>query len=302
MYFYLILIFLPVFFYFINYKKNINGRYINKYNLNNNYYINKNGFNKIDHFYILTLKKNITRRINLINIFKKLYIKVYQDNLFFAFDGKLIINKKNELIDENLIHKEFKYYFPIKPLYFNIWRSKGCLGHYISFYQIFQNAIFNNLEYFMIIEDDSVFNNNIKVFDYVNIMKENNCDFLSLGQSKNFYQSNYTLLSSNKFIYNKYGYKFFKISDSNGLFQQTHTVIFRTEAIKKIIYNYFPMKCPTDVMLGNLCRNYETTIENNILFQKSKCNQKLNGLFVYPSLSEQNDSYNSDIENYFFSL
>ena len=27
----------------------------------------------------------------------------------------------------------------------------------------------------------------------------------------------------------------------------------------------FPMKCPTDVMLGNLCRDYESTIRNNKL-------------------------------------
>ena len=302
MYFYLILIFVPIFLYFINFKVKNKGRYVTKYNLNNNYSINKNGFNKIDHFYILSLKKNLTRRINLIYHLKKLCPTICQDNLFYAFDGKLVDNTKNELIMEGLIDKEFRYYFPIKPLYFNIWRSKGCLGHYISFYQIFQNAIFNNLEYFMIVEDDAIFNDNIKLFDYVDIMKKSNTDFLSLGQSNNFYKSNYTLLSSNKFVNRKDGYKFFRISDSTGLFQQTHTVIFRTEAIKKIIDQYFPMKCPTDVMLGNLCRNYETTIENNILFQKSKCNQKLNGLFVYPSLSEQNNNYNSDIENYFFSL
>ena len=90
----------------------------------------------------------------------------------------------------------------------------------------------------MIVEDDAIFND-IKLFDYVDIMKKNSCDFLSLGQSNHFYKCNNQLLSSNKFVFNNDGFKFFKISDSNGLFQQTHTVIFRTEGIKKIIDDYF---------------------------------------------------------------
>ena len=154
------------------------------------------------------------------------------------------------------------------------------------------------MEYFIIVEDDSVFNKNIILFDYIDIMKKNNCDFLSLGQSNNFYNNNRNLLNSNKYIYRKNNYKFFKIADSTGLFEQTHTVIFKTKGIKKIISNYFPMKCPTDVMLGNLSRNYETTIRNNILFQSNKCTQKLNGIFVYPPLSKQSTNCRSDIENY----
>jgi GR25 family glycosyltransferase involved in LPS biosynthesis len=268
-------------------------------NLTNNYLIKKNGFNIIDHIYILNLKKNKNKKILVKNMFlKTLGYKIEEDNIFYGFFGKNIKDSFKSLISKKILHEDYKYYFPYKPIFFNVWKSYGCLGHYISFYQIFNNAKYNNLKYFMIVEDDSVFNDKMKTIlpKLLNFFITNDIDFISLGQSNTFYKHNKKLLNSNKFKYENSKFKFFDIEDSNYLFQQTHTMIFKTSSLDVILNEYFPQKCPTDVMIGNLSRNFKTDIRNNIFNTESKSNKKLNGLFCYPPLSKQREDNISDID------
>ena len=75
-------------------------------------------------------------------------------------------------------------------------------------------------------------------------------------------------------------------------------MIFKTKNLKNILKDYFPMKCPTDVMLGNVSRNFKTDIRNSLLKQESKNQKKLNGLFCYPPISKQKEDNKSDIEHW----
>ena len=290
----------------INFYRNRNNliEYIdisNRTDLLKNHTLKKNGIQSVDHIYILNLEKNKHKKeIVKTMIERKLDINIIDDNFFYGMYGSAIKNSQKELIELNYIDKDYLKCFPLKPFYFNDWSAPGCLGHYISFYQIFKNAIHNNLDYFMIVEDDAIFDDNLKTYltYFQQILEENDYDFISLGQSNYFYNCNKNLLSSNKSIFNKNNYQLFKIEDSTNLFQQTHTMLLKKKSLFKFIDNYFPMKCPTDVMLGNISRKFKTDITNSLINQISDSTKFVNGLFVYPSLSKQSLENESDIEHW----
>ena len=96
----------------------------------------------------------------------------------------------SDLIRQKIIHSKEAYSFFGKFLYCDQLKNPGQLGHYISFYRIFRTAVDHKLKYFMIVEDDAIFTQEVstKVSALVSFLHKNNYAFASLGQAEYFYQ------------------------------------------------------------------------------------------------------------------
>ena len=309
MFFFLLVAFSFVLFFFfyrvIQFKVNHTDEkvFIRKNNLYKPSLIKKNGIGLLDHIYILNLKKNEKKKeVIKKEIEIKFNRKLNADNFFPAFYGKTVKNSVSSLVAEGFLHPAYKLSFLDKIFHGDSLKNPGQLGHYLSFYGVFKNAMANDLEFFMIVEDDAVFVDNFveSIDPLVRFLQKNNYAYASLGQADYFYQKNKKLLKSSDFVFKEGGSHFFPVDLSLSLFRQTHAMIFRTDALKFIMPDYFPMTCPTDVALGNWARHFSFDITNEKTFLKrtSLSQQKIKGLFCFPPLSWQNETHKSDIDHW----
>lgn len=226
----------------------------------------------IDKIYLLNLDYHIDRLKRIEKQFKYLPLKPTR---FKAIDGNKMLNLKpdmdieekwnfikqlnQKLIKENKICNNSKWTF--KP---------GQIGHYFSFYQIFQDAFKNNYQNILILEDDinikstfiNDFNQAIKNFpknNNINSNMEQNMDpnmgwdliYFSLHQIHQKFNGKIKII--NQYWGIPIGIK--TNNKFNHMLPGTHAILYSKNAIKIILENFIPMCYPTDNFISILIKD-----------------------------------------------
>lgn len=265
---------------FNNFKKGVLTRPLFNYILSDNE--NKKFISNIlfNIYYDITNKINKIYCISLgIDIYKKKNMEKYCNMLNnnysnFFYKGILGINLpsintliKMNIYDENILSSLDIYKLPPKI---------GAIGLNIAQSNIFKDAIYNNYEYILILEDDISFKNEYYKVLYKIFEKYENNDIIYLGFSNNEPNIN-KYLDLTDIIYN---YKIYKPKNNilnkvciGGFF----AVILSKKAIKILNSRFTPINNISDILLCDIAFNIKNDYSDNIMY---KTNYNLNTIFV----------------------
>jgi GR25 family glycosyltransferase involved in LPS biosynthesis len=215
-----------------------------------------------DNIYILNLKhqkykfNKIKKSLNKNNITKNIerFIGVYgledcpfgkQIQKTDSIDEKWILteNMNKKLQEKNIIHKKvgdkYKYLRP------------GEIGHLLSFIKIMKDALKKKYKKILILEDDSVIEEDFKenfLKSYKNL--PNNWDIVYLGIHRFHFKLTEKSNNINDYICDLKG--IFKLKDKtkHGSIYGTHALLLNRKAMKAFVKAAFPLKLPSDVIMG----------------------------------------------------
>jgi len=210
-----------------------------------------NFFSKFNKVYCISLKSRTDRRENFLSEVNKYNLGDF--SFFDAIDGKEI--DKESLISsfpENTFH------------WFNRHNTLGAVGLIYSNIQILEEAITNDYENILILEDDCFFSEEIKnIQSYLDLVPEN-CDILYFGGNHYGYHNNY-----------KINEKILKLQTTH----MTHAI-----CIKKHMYEILKKKFET----------FESELDNMYLdIQRS-----YNVYSVFPSIIKQKAGHSDIVGGY----
>ena len=206
--------------------------------------------NNIDQVYVVNMDKD-KKRLRIFTI--------YMNKLNIKF-------KRITGIDGKKVYSKYKTYL-----------SPGELGCLLSHINIMKDAIKNNYENILVLEDDIIFHkdfHNILKKTYNNIIKnEKRFDLIYLG---------YNNLFTKFYIKNKY---YFKTKNTNG----TYAMIINKNIFKEILKQYNKLNVPSDQVLNNSiqpyykCFNFTKPIitVNNKVDSNTLTRPKIHYLFYY---------------------
>jgi GR25 family glycosyltransferase involved in LPS biosynthesis len=210
----------------------------------------------IDKIYLLNLDYHKDRLKRIEKQYKYLPIKptrisAIDGNKMLNLSDKMDIEEKwieiknlnQKLIQQNKICNNSKWTF--KP---------GQIGHYFSFYKIFQDAFKHNYQYILILEDDinikssfiNQFNNALKTIP-------KNWDLIYFSLHQIHQQFNGVIKKINSHWGIPIGIK--TNNKFNHMLPGTHAILYSKNAIKIILDNYLPMCYPTDNFISILIKD-----------------------------------------------
>lgn len=204
---------------------------------------------KYDKIYDSLKKNNITKNIQR-------YIGIYGledcpfgENVIKAktIEDKWIeVEKMNEALKkENIIHEKVgnKYEY-LKP---------GEIGHLLSFIGIMKDALKKNYKNILILEDDSIIEDNFReVFMESYEKLPDNWDIVYLGIHNLHFKKTGKFKKINNFICKLKGIFNLKKKLKNGSIYGTHALLINRNGMRAFIKAAFPLKLASDVIMGQI--------------------------------------------------
>jgi hypothetical protein len=223
---------------------------------------------KFEKIYCINLSFEIEKKQSMMK-----YKNMLNCNDTFFYNGILGTNlpELNDLINigyyKSTILSNKKY----KPI-----PKKGAIGLNITQYNLFKEAIKENYEYVLMLEDDISFNNDyFKILDII-FNNYNNLDILYLGCSSYIEFSKYFTLEKHIYNYNIYKPK-------NNICEKVclagfFAVLLSNKALKILNERFTPIDNISDVLLSDIMFDIKNDYEDDIMY---KTDYNLNTLLIH---------------------
>jgi GR25 family glycosyltransferase involved in LPS biosynthesis len=136
-----------------------------------------------------------------------------------------------------------------------LYLKPGEIGHYFSFYNIFKEALKNNYESIIILEDDIYFTNPKNFLQqYIELINNvpDDWDLLYFGMTDAYFNIGKGMNKKiNKYICEPSGST--REGNYKGMINGNHATMYKKTAIKYFVENMLPMYYPTDAYMGKIC-------------------------------------------------
>ena len=224
--------------------------------------------NKFDKIYCINLSFEIDKKESMIK-----YKNMLNCTDKFFYNGILGTNLPElyDLINMGYYKSTILLNNKYKPI-----PKKGAIGLNITQYNLFKEAIKENFEYILILEDDISFNHDyFKILDII-FNNYSNLDILYLGCSSYIKFSNFFTLEKNIYNYNIYKPK-------NNICEKVSlagffAVLLSNKALKIINERFTPIDNISDVLLCDIMFDIKNDYEDDIIY---KTHYNLNTLLIH---------------------